>query len=192
MSRFLLNPKVHYRVHESPPLVPILRNINPVHMFSHWSIRYIVILFSHLQPVLPSGVLPSSFPPLPCVLQAQQKNIIFLSCFFFFLEVCEPVLELRVIVPFVRLFNECRDNIYTHTHALTHKNTQTYSESFHPLSQFADFMPQNLLVHTFWLNKPPAVWLWFKRRIFYWTKNNEPRAGISASEPQKKGATPWI
>jgi hypothetical protein len=29
--RFLLNPKVHYRVHNSPPLVPVLSEVSAIH-----------------------------------------------------------------------------------------------------------------------------------------------------------------
>jgi hypothetical protein len=48
------NPKVHYHVHKSPPLVPILSQINPVHT--------ILISPTHLHLDHPSSLFPSDFP----------------------------------------------------------------------------------------------------------------------------------
>jgi hypothetical protein len=60
LPRILWNPKVHYRVHKSPPLDPILGNINPIHTIPSY-LSSILILFTHLRLDLPSGLFPSSF-----------------------------------------------------------------------------------------------------------------------------------
>jgi hypothetical protein len=61
ISRLLWNPKVHYRVHNSPSLVLILRYSQSA-PFNPIFIRSIIILPYHLRLGLPSGLFPSGFP----------------------------------------------------------------------------------------------------------------------------------
>jgi hypothetical protein len=56
LRSILWNPKVHYRVHNSPPLIPI-HNIA-----SYRSKVYFNTSIIHLCPGLPSGLFPSGFP----------------------------------------------------------------------------------------------------------------------------------
>jgi hypothetical protein len=57
----LWNPKVHYRPHKSPPLVPILSQIDPIPTIPSY-LRSILILITYLRLGLPSGFFPSGFP----------------------------------------------------------------------------------------------------------------------------------
>jgi hypothetical protein len=56
ITRILWNPKVHFHVYKSPPPVPILSQINPVHVPRPTLWRSILILFPHLRLGLPSGL----------------------------------------------------------------------------------------------------------------------------------------
>ena len=62
ISLILWNPKVHLRFHKSPPPVPILSQIDPVHALPPTSRIYILILSFHLRVGLPSCLFPSGFP----------------------------------------------------------------------------------------------------------------------------------
>jgi hypothetical protein len=57
----LWNPKVHYRVHESPLLEPILSQPNPIRPIDHY-LRFSLMLSSHLRLGLSSGLSLSGLP----------------------------------------------------------------------------------------------------------------------------------
>jgi hypothetical protein len=58
LSSILWNPKVHYCIHKRPPLVSILKQLDPVHTTS---LRSILTLSTHLGLGLPRGLFPSGF-----------------------------------------------------------------------------------------------------------------------------------
>jgi hypothetical protein len=75
----LWNPKFHYRVHNSPPLVPILDQINPVHSTSSYLSKIHLILSSHLCLGLPSSSFLLAFSLKPYTHSSSPH-----ACYIFF------------------------------------------------------------------------------------------------------------
>jgi hypothetical protein len=49
IRHYLWKPKVHFRLHKSPPLIPIQMFMNPAHISHSTSLRSTLILSSHLR-----------------------------------------------------------------------------------------------------------------------------------------------
>jgi hypothetical protein len=60
-SPILSNQTVHRRVHNNPPPVPVLSQINPVHALPFYYFRKYVNIISHLCLDLPSGPFLAGF-----------------------------------------------------------------------------------------------------------------------------------
>jgi len=60
IPRILWNPNVHYRIHNYPPPVPVLSQINPFPRPAFW--RSLLILSVHTRLGLPGGLFLSCLP----------------------------------------------------------------------------------------------------------------------------------
>jgi hypothetical protein len=82
IPRILWNPKVHHRIYNSPPTVPLLSQIDPVQLPHPTCWRSILILSSTLTPVSSKWFLSLRFPNVsshPYVLHALPISVLISS-----------------------------------------------------------------------------------------------------------------
>jgi hypothetical protein len=78
LPSILWNPKVHHRVHKSPPSVPILRQIDPVHTIPSY-LRCNLILSTHLDLVFRVVSFLLAFPPI-CYMHSASTHSCYMPC----------------------------------------------------------------------------------------------------------------
>ena len=62
IRHILRNAQVHCRIHNGPPLIPVLCHITPIYVLSSFFCKINLIVSSHLRLCLPSGLFPSCIP----------------------------------------------------------------------------------------------------------------------------------
>lgn len=57
-----MDPTIHYRIHNSPPLFPVLSQMNPVHALTTYVFKIHFNIISHIGLCSLRGLAPSGFP----------------------------------------------------------------------------------------------------------------------------------